>query len=109
MIPRFIIAASMTTQAGARPSDSSRSMRRSIAGFGSAPRRGPPGALQPRGARACVLRRRREMRAEPNPPLHCPGDRRVGVALRHRPVTVVEVEQLVAVHVPDACTLTPIE
>jgi hypothetical protein len=31
MIPRFIIAASMITQAGARPSDSSRSMRRSIA------------------------------------------------------------------------------
>src|SRR6185436_20268971 len=49
------------------------------------------------------------MRAEPNPFLDRLGDRRVGVALRHRPKAVVEVQQLIAVDVPDPCSLAPLE
>src|SRR5205085_4827197 len=68
-----------------------------------------PAALQVLCDSDGVLGRCREMGTEPNPALDCSGDRWVRVALSHRAEAVVEVEQLVAVDIPDPCPLAAVE
>ena len=87
--------------AGVGARDADRVHRRLGAGVDVAPLRQPPAARELLGDDDRVLGRRGEVGAELDPLRHGLRDGRVGVALHHRAEAVVEVEQLVAVDVPD--------
>jgi hypothetical protein len=87
-----------------RAGNADRVHRRFGAGIAVAPLRQPEPSRELLGHDDRVLGRGREVRSQPEPLLERARDRRVRVALDHRPEGVMEVAQLVAVDVPDPLT-----
>ena len=90
---------------GGRARDADRVHRRLGAGVDVAPLRQAEASCELLGDDDRVLGRRGEVCAELDTLLDRARDHRVGVTLHHRAEAVVEVEQLVPVHVPDARAL----